>query len=284
VNGHKTRGVDHALSVLKLVLAVVAAATLIAGCGGSDSGQDLSAGARVDMGGWSLYIQCRGTGTPSVVLDAGLYDSHTVWKPVEAAVARRTRTCSFDRSGVGQSDVRPSRPAVVPAEQVVDELHALLAMAGVPPPYVVVGHSLGGLNASLFTARHASDVSGLVLVDPANAYYFGSGRTEPELAGAAISYRTAFDLVRSVRFGNRPAIVLVSWQERAITEVAARQLAKRSSNSLTVQTETSHSIHLELPKLVVETINLVVDSARSHAAIPPCRKTRLTRLGGDCLP
>jgi predicted alpha/beta hydrolase family esterase len=268
-------------SVFRALLAVVVTG-VVAGCGGSEGGQDLSDGAKVDMGGWSLYIQCEGTGSPTVVLDAGLYDSHIVWKPVEAAVARGTRTCSYDRSGVGQSDVRPARPAVVPAEQVVDELDTLLATADISPPYVVVGHSLGGLNAWLFTARHASDVAGLVLVDP--AYDLGSGATEPELKGAAISYRTASDQVRSARFGNRPAIVLVSGQERAITTGAAVQLAKRSSNGLAVETPTGHSIHLEAPKLVVEAINLVVDSARSHTAMLPCRMTRLTRLGGECLP
>jgi predicted alpha/beta hydrolase family esterase len=280
LNREKAWRVDRAISVSLVLLAVVAIASLIAGCGGSDS--DLSDGAKVDMGGWSLYIQCEGTGSPTVVLDAGFYDSHSVWKPVEAAVARGTRTCSYDRSGVGQSDVRPSRPAVVPAEQVVDELNALLATADVPPPFVVVGHSLGGINAWLFTARHASDVAGLVLVDP--AYDFGSGATERELKGAAISYRTASDLVRSTRFGNRPAIVLVSGQERAITTGAAVQVAKRSSNGLAMETPTGHSIHLEAPKLVVEAINLVVGSARSHTAMPPCRETRLMRLGGECLP
>jgi pimeloyl-ACP methyl ester carboxylesterase len=276
------RGVDEARPVLQALLAVVVA-SLVAGCGGSNSGKDLSDGAKMDMGGWSLYIQCKGTGSPTVVLDAGLHDSHTTWEPVEPAVARRTQTCSYDRSGLGKSDVRPSRPEVVPAEQVVDELRDLLASADVPPPYVLVGHSIAGFHARVFAARHVQDVAGIVFVDPTRPEYFGRAQSPPELAGAAISYRTAYEVGRSVQFGEVPAVVIVSWEERASTATEARELAMRSSNGMAVLTRTGHGIHWEKPKLVVEAINLVVDSARSQTAILPCRKTRLTQLGGECL-
>jgi predicted alpha/beta hydrolase family esterase len=268
---------------LTILFAVVAVVSCTAGCGGSTNAQELSDGEMVDMGGWSLYLQCEGTGSPTVVLDAGLHSGHSVWARVEPSVARRTRTCSYDRSGVGQSELRPSRPALVPAEQVVDELHSLLDKADVPPPYVLVGHSLGGLNAQLFTARHRRDISGLVLVDPTSLEYFGRSQSEPELEGAAIGYDTAYDTVRSVRFRDRPVIVLVASASRAISEEEAGELAERSSNSLLVRTETGHRIQTELPKVVVEAIDRVVDSARSQAAIPACRTTRLERLGGRCL-
>jgi pimeloyl-ACP methyl ester carboxylesterase len=285
VNVHKARRFDRAISALQALLAVVAVASLIAACGGSDRGKDLSDGAKVDMGGWSLYIQCKGTGSPTVVLDAGLDNDHTDWAGVEPAVARTTRTCSYDRSGVGKSDVRPSRPAVVSAEQVVDELHDLLAKAEVSPPYVLVGHSLGGLNARLFTERHSGDIAGLVFVDPTSPEYFGRGESGPEWRkGASISYRTAYDSERSATFGDLPVIVLHAWSGRASTGEEARELSNRTSNGLLAHTSTGHGIHREKPKLVVEAINLVVDSARSHNAIPPCRKTRLTRLGGECAP
>jgi predicted alpha/beta hydrolase family esterase len=266
---------------LRIVLAV-AVASLGAGCGGSDGGLDLSGGKKVDMGGWSLYLQCEGSGSPTVVLDAGLFDSHEVWARLEPAVVRRTRTCSYDRAGVGQSDPRSTREPEVPAEQVVDELHSLLAKADVPPPYVLVGHSLGGLHARLFVARHPQDVSGLVLVDPTSPDYFGRGRTEPEQDGAAIGFRTAYATMRSVELGHLPTAVLVSWQERAITEPEARELASRSSDGLLVRTETGHGIHSELPKLVTEIIGLVVDAARSEGGLPACRETQVPKLGGQC--
>jgi hypothetical protein len=149
-----------ALRLSGLFLRALLVAGLVAGCGGSAGTQDLSGGKKVDLGGWSLYLQCEGSGSPTVVLDAGLHDSHTGWARVETAAARKTRTCSYERAGVGQNDLRPSKPAVVPAEQVVDELHELLSEADVSPPDVLVGHSLGRLNARLFAARHARDSPG----------------------------------------------------------------------------------------------------------------------------
>jgi predicted alpha/beta hydrolase family esterase len=252
----------------------VAAASLLTGF--RDSGQDLRDGVKVDMGGWSLYIQCKGKGRPTVVLDAGLDNAHTDWKRVEPLVVRRTRTCSYDRAGVGKSDARPSAPTVVSAEQVVDELRDLLARAGVSPPYVLVGHSIGGLNARLFTARHSGDVAGLVFVDPTSPEYFGRGETWREGPnGAAISYATAYDSERSVTLGDRPIIVLHAWSGRASTFEENRKLANRTSNGLLVYTRTGHGIHREKPNVVVEAIRLVLNSARSHSAIPRCRKTDL---------
>ena len=264
-----------------LVIALALAAGLVSGCG-SDSPPDLSSGKKVDMGGWALYIQCKGTGSPTVVLDAGLDDGHVIWKRIEPALARKTRTCSYDRSGVGDSDVRPSEPAVVSAEQVVDELDELLDKAQVEGPYVLVGHSLGGLNARLHAARHPDDLAGIVFVDPTSPNYFEDGSAGPEALGAAISYRTAFDTTRSVELGDRPVIVLVSAQQRAISVAEAGQLARRSSKGMLVRTDTGHSIHLVLPKLVVEATNLVVESARSESSLPPCRDTQLEGLGGQC--
>jgi pimeloyl-ACP methyl ester carboxylesterase len=261
---------------------VIALAFAVSGCG-SDGPPDLGSGRKVDMGGWGLYIQCKGTGSPTVVLDAGLDDGHVIWRRIEPLLARKTRTCSYDRSGVGDSDIRPKEPAVIPAEQVVDELDELLDKAQVEAPFVLVGHSLGGLNARLHAARHPDDLAGIVFVDPTSPNYFEDGSAGPEALGAAISYRTAFDTTRSVRLGDLPVIVLVSAQQRAITVFEARELAKRSSTGMVVKTDTGHSIHLVLPRLVVEATNLVVESAQSETSLPPCRETRLETLGGECL-
>jgi pimeloyl-ACP methyl ester carboxylesterase len=266
---------------VRSVLAI-AFVLVVSGCG-SDTPPDLSSGKKVDLGGWALYIQCKGSGSPTVVLDSGLDDDHEIWGPIEPALARKTRTCSYDRSGVGDSDVRPSEPVSVPAEQVVDELDELLDKAEVEAPYVLVGHSLGGLNARLHAARHPDDLAGIVFVDPTSPSYFEDGSAGPEALGAAISYRTAFDTTRSVQLGDRPVIVLVSAQQRAISVDEAGELARRSSKGMLVRTDTGHGIHVVLPKLVVEAANLVVDAARSDASLPPCRDTQLPRHGGECL-
>jgi len=121
----------------------------------------------VDVGGRRMNIICSGSGSPTVILEAGLGDDATVWRQVQPAIARRTRVCSSDRAGMGFSDpAATSRDAAA----VVRDLHALLRGAGISPPYVLVGHSIGGLYVRLFADRYPKDVAGLVLVDPTSEY------------------------------------------------------------------------------------------------------------------
>jgi pimeloyl-ACP methyl ester carboxylesterase len=131
---------------------------------------------RIDIGGGRrMYLECRGTGSPTVVLVAGLKGSAEDWKvtrqsepSVFAEVARFTRVCAYDRPGtpVGEKPSRsdPVRQPTTAGEAVAD-LHALLGGAGEAGPYVLVGHSYGGLVARLYASTYPEDVSGLVLVD-----------------------------------------------------------------------------------------------------------------------
>lgn len=118
----------------------------------------------VDIGGRRMNIRCLGEGSPVVVFDSGLSDSNIQWAYVLPAVAERTRACAYDRAGMGFSDPsdRPSSSA-----NIVDDLQRVLAAAGVAPPYVLVGHSFGGLNVRLFASTHLAQIAGLVLVDAA---------------------------------------------------------------------------------------------------------------------
>ena len=122
-------------------------------------------GRLVDAGGFRLHLHCTGTGTPSVVLEAALGGSSISWSLVQPSVARLTCVCSYDRAGFGWSDAGPMPRT---AGRVADELRVVLDRGGVPPPYVLVGHSFGGFVMRIFAARHPSDVAGLVLVDPAH--------------------------------------------------------------------------------------------------------------------
>ena len=122
-------------------------------------------GRLVDAGGFRLHLQCAGAGRPSVVLEAALGGSSISWSLVQPAVARLTRTCSYDRAGFGWSDAGPMPRT---AGRVADELRIVLDRGGVPPPFVLVGHSFGGFVMRIFAARHRHDVAGLVLVDPAH--------------------------------------------------------------------------------------------------------------------
>jgi pimeloyl-ACP methyl ester carboxylesterase len=138
---------------------------------------------RVDIGGGRhLYVECHGIGTPTVVLVSGLRDRGDVWNAalgsgsstpsVFSAVGRFTRVCEYDRPGTASPTEKgfdPSRSDPVPqpttARDAVADLHALLIAAGEPGPYVLVGHSVGGLITRLYTSSYPDDVAGLVLVD-----------------------------------------------------------------------------------------------------------------------
>jgi pimeloyl-ACP methyl ester carboxylesterase len=121
-------------------------------------------GRLVDIGTHRLHLRCDGEGTPTVVFDAALGASSLSWSLVHPAVARVTRACVYDRAGFGWSDAGPLPRT---AGRIADELHELLRRRQVPGPYVLVGHSFGGLVMRLFAARHATDVAGLVLIEPA---------------------------------------------------------------------------------------------------------------------
>ncbi|HQR61365.1 MAG TPA: alpha/beta hydrolase [Methylophilaceae bacterium] len=123
-------------------------------------------GQRVDIGGYKLHIHCQGTGSPTVILDAGLGDWSSHWASVQALLKGDTQVCSYDRAGYGWSDPGP-RPRA--SAQLATELHALLKKAEIPPPYVLVGHSFGGFNMRLFSTTFDDEVVGLVLVDASHA-------------------------------------------------------------------------------------------------------------------
>src|SRR5688500_12000258 len=122
-------------------------------------------GQLVDVGGYRLHINCIGTGSPTVVIEAGLGDWSTGWGFVQPEVAKTTRVCTYDRAGWGWSD---AGPLPRDAAQFAKELHTLLQEANVPGPYVMVGHSLGGAAVRIFVHDYASEVNGIVLIDSMN--------------------------------------------------------------------------------------------------------------------
>jgi len=122
-------------------------------------------GVLVNIGGHRLHLNCSGAGSPTIVLDAALGGSSLSWSLVQPAVSRQTRTCSYDRAGFGWSDAGPMPRT---AARIAHELRVLLERAGIPPPFVLVGHSFGGLVMRIFASRYRTDVAGLVLVDPAH--------------------------------------------------------------------------------------------------------------------
>jgi hypothetical protein len=119
-------------------------------------------GRLVDAGGYRLHLNCAGDGGPTVILESGLANRSADWDIVQPQIAGATRVCSYDRAGIGWSDGgrEPRGPS-----RIATELHNLLQTANVPAPYVLAGHSFGGLHMRMFAALYPEQVVGMVLVD-----------------------------------------------------------------------------------------------------------------------
>lgn len=115
--------------------------------------------------GRRLNLYCTGKGSPTVVFDSGVTGETVGWALVQPVIATRTRACSYDRAGIGFSD--PGTRTGTSAN-IVDDLHRLLTAAAIAPPYILVGHSYGGMNVRLFKDHYPSEVIGMVLVDPSH--------------------------------------------------------------------------------------------------------------------
>jgi len=157
------------MCAIKKLLLVVLYVELTVGCGYGQSGKADAGRAPnieefVDVGGRRLHFTCSGASGegPTVVLDAGFGNSSSTWDRVQPDVAKFARVCSYDRAGLGASDPAPAQRTVV---SLTEDLHAFLVNAKVRGPYVLVGHSLGGLLARLYASYYPKDVVGMVLVD-----------------------------------------------------------------------------------------------------------------------
>ena len=120
-------------------------------------------GRLVDLGSHRLHLLELGRGSPTILLEAGLMSTVLSWTELQRCLAESFRVVSYDRAGLGWSDLGPMPRT---ADRIVGELHSLLERAGISPPYVLVGHSFGGLTMPLFAARFPDVVAGMVLVDP----------------------------------------------------------------------------------------------------------------------
>ena len=154
------RNLRYAIGVLLLLAAVGATYEAIES---SREEREPPRGRLVDVGGHKMHLDCTGQGTPTVILESGLWDDSIVWHNVQPEIAKVTRVCSYDRAGLSYSDPRPNQ--VPDSRSIARNLHMLLANARVSPPYVLVGHSLGGIHIRVYENLYPSDVVGMVLVD-----------------------------------------------------------------------------------------------------------------------
>jgi len=157
IGGRSKREWARAATAVALCVVVT---LIVASCSGND---EEPTEQTVDLGTHGLRIRQVGQGVPTVVIDVGLGDRSEHWAPLVERIAGETGVCVYDRAGYGESDAGP-----LPRDsgRIADELRTLLREADVPGPYVLVGHSLGGLNVQVFADRYRKDVAGLVLLDP----------------------------------------------------------------------------------------------------------------------
>lgn len=192
--------------MLRIILTAIAALALLPITGASyeaiasasDPHNHRAPGELIDVGGYRLHLHCTGAGAPTVVLDAGLGGSSLDWALVQPELSRTTRTCSYDRAGMGWSDTGqgPRSP-----EHIADELAVLLDRADIDGPYVLVAHSLAGKNARLFAMRHREDVVGMVLIDARHEYVDGRTTASEQQAFLAALDSQSFQYGAARRLG-----------------------------------------------------------------------------------
>jgi pimeloyl-ACP methyl ester carboxylesterase len=152
------------LLILLIALLALAASGAIYQLGATamDRRSHPAPGQLIDVDGSQLHLHCSGEGSPTVILEAAAAATSAHWSWVQPDVATGTRVCTYDRAGMGWSDPGP-KPR--DGHQIATELHTVLTRAGVPGPYVLVGHSFGGLYVRTYAAAYPGEVAGMVLVD-----------------------------------------------------------------------------------------------------------------------
>lgn len=284
------------MSVTGRILPALLSACVSAACalGQGAKGVAPSFDRLVDVGGGRrLHVICSGAsagGGPTVLLESGAGDGSNSWGRVLPEVAKFARVCAYDRAGVGTSD-NVAAPRTVVA--VTEDLHSLLAAAKVAGPYVLVGHSLGGILARLYASYYPSEVAGMILVDSAH-------EDEPDRALALVPRDTLKEMLKqagpadlvpqgreridgcSIRsimdaldwHADIPLVVLTQGRPYGPDMVAVptiaprayqlhlevqRDLAARSSKGRQVIAEKSgHAIQQDQPELVVNAVREVV--------------------------
>jgi pimeloyl-ACP methyl ester carboxylesterase len=237
----------------------------------------------VDIGGYELRLRCSGKGSPTVVFDAGLGDSLEQWDRVRRGAAGFTRACAYDRAGLGGSDTSP-QPRV--SSRIAIELERLLSAAGESGPFVLVGHSFGGLNVRMFSVLFPEEVAGVLLVDATHELYERLSlramtgeelvrqqswvRLLPLAAQGELEAlpRSSVEVARSGWVASVPTIVLTGAERPERPELARlwlqlqRELGARPGVvEHVVAQDSGHRLQHDKPELILESIRRLVELA-----------------------
>jgi pimeloyl-ACP methyl ester carboxylesterase len=284
-------------------IALAAVCAFFTACGGSSSSSTsttttspspASTVQEVDIGGYSLDLECDGEGSPTVVFEAGAGADRTAFADRWTDLRDITRVCAYDRAGIGTSDERPEAASTTLGD-LADELALVLEGGGIDEPVVLVSHSLGGGVAQFFADRYSERVAGLVFVDtvavPGYVDWFGP-EVDDGTGGPIDMRRTEDEWTRIGSLGRIPTIVLTQ-DFQGEDDVAPRrfrryfrqvhqELAKRSSDGQhVIAVDSGHMIHETSPELVTTAITEVIEAVRSGERLAPC-EDRIADLGGAC--
>jgi len=234
----------------------------------------LCAQESVPVNGHTLFLDCQGTASgPTVILLAGGGGTTGTWDKVQPGVSRFARVCSYDRAGLGKSS--PLRKPQT-ADQIVFDLAVLLKESRIPVPYVLVGHSIGGLYARKFDERFDSKVAAIVLVDSSHEeQIWRFAKDEPS---ALAEYPNWRDNAAMEAEGFLPPFKRLQWHfskpmivlehgvpPEPVWHAMQEDLAARSPiGRLITATESSHYIQKLDPELVIESIRSVLLQSQSQ--------------------
>ena len=238
------------------------------------------AGRLVDIGGYSLHLDCRGKGTPTVVMDAGLGASSLDWILVQPELARTTRVCTYDRAGMGSSD-----PGPLPRSpgRLAEELHLLLEKGGVRGPYILVAHSLAAKNVRMFASAYPADVAGMVLVD-ARSELMDIGIDAEPFRSALNDQAFLYSVARRFGIARLFGSALIG-QPRLQPDIATRMaLAATAPKAITTTTEEGLARSADDTALATATLGsiplVVIAAGDSMAGIPnwPVAQSKMAQL------
>ena len=272
---------DQSSSTPAATTSPTAAPTASGSIGGAISGT-------FDANGHSLFIACVGTGSPTIVIEAGEGQLSDEMNQLIPALAERGRVCSYDRANLGQSGPAPTPRT---ARDIVDDLHALLGAAAVPGPYLLIGHSGGGPYVQLYPRVYPTEVAGVLITNPVPPCAEWMEQAFPEMSASeqaderayfagenpeSVDWCESSEQISSLPAPSMPVEVLIStiFQCASVSDICGRtypayteilrDLAASWPAGHFSQVESIHSIYVGKPEAFLAVVDALLDRIASH--------------------
>lgn len=223
---------------------------------------------RINVGGYNLHVNYYGEGNHTVIFESGLGHGSDDWTLIQPEISKVAKTLSYDRVGIGKSDATKSkRTCLVQARA----LHALLDKVKAKAPYIIVAHSIGGLNARAFTATYPKEVAGIIFIDCSheNQFIKLKGKQLKKIKEIFDSIEHSYDVlssgneVKNLRnkgsLRNIPVVVL-----RAIQPIIDQNdlLTLSKQSKLINIKDSGHFVQSDQPQIIIDTIKELIEKTR----------------------